>query len=339
MVSDLSLERLNTIAQVYGSIATTQDHRQLLASDVDAVCIATPAGSHYKLVKEALLAGKHVLVEKPLTTSTEQARDLCLLADKLGLILMVGHTFEYNPGIEMMREVIQSGRLGDIYYIDSARLNLGLFRHDANVLWDLAPHDFSIVTFLLGGAEPYSVTAHGAAHVIPGIHDVVFAEARYSRNILANVHVSWLDPCKVRRTTVVGSKKMAVFNDVVETDKIRIYDRNVVVPEESGTGDFGSFRLNYHDGDIAIPRVPAGEPLKLECKDFLNSIEKGTQPRANGWVGLKVVRMLEEADASLHGRSPQPALLADFVKPVLPTVHITKKFVEDPQLQPAGFAD
>lgn len=338
MVSDLSQERLNTIAQLYGSIATTQDYHQLLESDVEAVCIATPAGTHFKLVKEALLAGKHVLVEKPLTTSSMEARELCLLADQLGLVLMVGHTFEYNPGVEKMRELIQSGELGDIYYIDSARLNLGLFRHDANVLWDLAPHDFSIVTFLLNGAEPDNMTAHGAAHILPNIHDVVFAEAHYANNILANVHVSWLDPCKVRRTTVVGSKKMAVFNDVAEVEKIRIYDKKVSLPQESGSGSFSEFKLSYYDGDISILRVPPAEPLKLECKDFLNSIAQGSQPRANGWVGLKIVRMLEQADASLHDHVNQRSMMLESIlKAAEIKTESNKVVLNSAKLQPIGF--
>ena len=300
IVSDLSQDRLNTINRLYRTILTTQDYQQVLDSDVDAVCIATPASTHYKLVREALLAGKNVLVEKPLTTSSVQALELCLLAEQLNLILMVGHTFEYNPAVNKMRELIQSGELGDIYYIDSARLNLGLFRPDTNVLWDLAPHDFSIVSYLLNGAEPHSVTARGAAHIIPGVHDVVFSELAFPKNVLANIHVSWLDPCKVRHTTVVGSKKMAVFNDVSEAEKIRVYHKNVTMPQEDGAGKFRDFSPSYLDGDITIPRVASGEPLNIECQHLVDCVMSGEQPRSNGWVGLKVVKMLETADKALH---------------------------------------
>ncbi|MDB5079778.1 MAG: oxidoreductase domain protein [Chloroflexi bacterium] len=296
IISDLSRERLNTIAQLYGSIATTQDYQQLLDSDVEAVCIATPIRTHYKLVKEALLAGKHVLVEKPLAASTEEALELCILADNLGLTLMVGHTFEYNPAVEKLRSIIQSGELGEIFYIDAARLNLGLFQKDINVLWDLAPHDFSIISFLLDGAEPDFITARGASHIIPNIYDVVFSEAYFPNNVLVNVHVSWLDPCKVRRVTVVGSQKMAVFNDVAEAEKIRIYDKKVTIPQETGTGEFINFTPSYFTGDITIPRIPAAEPLKIECQHFLDCIATGNVPRSSGWVGLKIVRMLEAAD-------------------------------------------
>lgn len=310
MVSDLSAERLKTISQLYGeSIKTTQNYRDLLeSSNVDAVCIATPIRTHYKLVKEALEAGKHVLVEKPLTASSDEALELCKLAQQKGLILMVGHTFEYNPGVEKMRELVQSGELGDIYYIDSARLNLGLFQRDINVLWDLAPHDFSIISFILGGDEPFRVTARGAAHIMPNIHDVVFVESRFPNNIMANIHVSWLDPCKVRRTTIVGSKKMAVFNDLPTTEKIRIYDTKVTMPTEDGSGQFNT--VNYFTGDITIPHINSAEPLKVECKHFLDSISTGKMPRSDGWVGLKVVKMLEAADESLRSDSRIMALRA-----------------------------
>lgn len=312
MISDLSQERLNTITQLYStSIKTTQNYRELLESrDVDAVCIATPIRTHYKLVKEALEAGKHVLVEKPLTASSEEALELCKLADEKGLILMVGHTFEYNPAVEKLRELVQSGELGDIYYIDSARLNLGLFQRDINVLWDLAPHDFSIVSYILDGDEPYRVTARGASHIMPNNHDVVFSESRFSNNILANIHVSWLDPVKIRRTTVVGSKKMAVFNDVSTSEKVRVYDTKVVIPQEDGSGEYVNFSPEYFTGDIHIPRIGSGEPLKIECKHYLDCIATGKLPRSDGWVGLKVVKMLEAADKSLHNEARITALRA-----------------------------
>lgn len=302
MISDLSQERLNSITQLYGSITPTTDYRQLLDSDVEAVCIATPIRTHYKLAKEALLAGKHVLVEKPLTASSAEAQELCEIAEARGLTLMVGHTFEYNPGVEKLRELIQSGELGDIYYIDSARLNLGLFQRDINVLWDLAPHDFSIISFLMNGAEPISITARGAAHVMPNIHDVVYVEATFPNNVLVNVHVSWLDPCKVRRTTIVGSEKMAVFNDVTEAEKIRVYDKKVTIPQETGSGQFIDFKPSYFTGDITIPRVAPVEPLKIQLQHFLECIRTGQTPRTSGRVGLKVVRMLEAADQVLQSQ-------------------------------------
>jgi predicted dehydrogenase len=310
MVSDLSAERLKSISQQYGDMITyTQDYRQMLDNpEIDAVCIATPIRTHYKLVKEALEAGKHVLVEKPLTAGSDEALELCKLAQSKGLILMVGHTFEYNPAVEKLRELVHSGELGDIYYIDSARLNLGLFQRDINVLWDLAPHDFSIVSFVLGGDEAFRVTARGAAHIMPNIHDVVFTEARFPNNIYANIHVSWLDPCKVRRTTIVGSKKMAVFNDLPTTEKIRIYDTKVTMPTEDGSGAFNT--VNYFTGDITIPHVSAAEPLRVECKHFLECISTGRIPRSDGWTGLKIVKMLEAADESLKSDSRIMALRA-----------------------------
>ena len=309
MLSDLSQARLDAIEQLYSGLATTQDYRRLLDDpNIGAVCIATPVKTHYKLVKESLLAGKHVLVEKPLTASSEEALELCKLAESRGLTLMVGHTFEYNPAVEKLRELVLSGELGDIYYVDSARLSLGLFRQDINVLWDLAPHDFSIASFVLGGAEPFRVTARGAQHVIPGIHDVVYSEARFPSNILVNVHVSWLDPCKIRRTTVVGSKKMAVFNDVADDHRLLVYDRKVVIDYEDGSGEYVDFKPSYFMGEISAPPIEWVEPLKVECQHFLNCIASGKKPRSDGWDGLKVVKMLEAADKSLYNESRLTAL-------------------------------
>lgn len=310
MVSDLSAERLKAIQQMYAdTITTTQNYKELLESDrVDAVCIATPIRTHYKLVKEALEAGKHVLVEKPLTASSAEALELCRLAEQKGLILMVGHTYEYNPAVEYLRDLVHSGELGDIYYIDSARLNLGLFQRDINVMWDLAPHDFSICSFVLNGDEPFRVTARGASHIMPRIEDVVFVEARFSNNIYANIHVSWLDPYKVRRLTIVGSKKMVVFDDTENSEKLKIYDTKVVPSEEDGSGEFRTF--GYFTGDIRIPHLKAAEPLKVECLHFLECISSGQTPRSSGRVGLKVVKMLEAAEESLKSDSRIVALRA-----------------------------
>jgi predicted dehydrogenase len=246
-----------------------------------------------------------------MTPSSLEAEELCELAERQGLILMVGHTFEYNPWVEKLRELIQGDVLGEIHYIDSARLNLGLYQRDHNVIWDLAPHDFSIISFLLNGDETERISARGAALVIPNRHDIVHIDGLFSKSIYTNIHVSWLYPLKVRRTTVVGSKKMVVFNDVTDDEKLKIYDKNVFFPQEDGSGQFIDFTPSYFQGDIVIPNVKASEPLKNECKHFLDCIKTGKEARSSGRVGLKVVKMLEKADLTLREQAWQPALVAN----------------------------
>jgi predicted dehydrogenase len=305
MVADLNPRMLAEAEQDYRDLRTTQDYRTLLESDVDAVVIATPVSTHYQLARAALKHGKHVLVEKPLTRTSQEGRELIELADERGLTLMVGHTFEYNPAVEMLRNLIISGEIGKVHYISTTRTNLGLFQQDINVLWDLAPHDLSILLFILG-QRPVGVTASGAACVQPGIHDVARMTVDFEEGVQAHVHVSWLDPCKVRRVTVVGTKKMVVFDDVEAQEKIKIYDKGVDVPER--TADYGEFQLSYRYGGITIPRVPLHEPLSLECGHFADCILNHKTPRSSGEVGVNVVRILECADVSLRNGSLQEAI-------------------------------
>jgi predicted dehydrogenase len=294
---DLDSARLARVAAQYPTVRTTQSLDDLLASEVEAVVLSTPIRSHYALAKRALLAGKHVLVEKPLTANSDQALELVQLAERLGLLLMVGHTFEYNPAVRLLREIVASGEIGEIYYVDAARLNLGRFQTDINVLWDLAPHDISILLYVLQ-CEPTAVSARGFASVNPAVHDVAYVEARFPNRIHAHLHVSWLDPCKVRRVTIVGSKKMVVYNDVQEAEKIRIYDKGVTRPYE--TDRFQDFHLTYRYGDLKVPYIPHEEPLRNQCAHFLSCIQTGTSPQSDGRIGLKVVRILEQADRSLQ---------------------------------------
>src|SRR5438874_2084869 len=224
--ADLSSERLAIVSAQHPGVRTTQSYDEMLASDVDAVVVATPIRTHYRLAKAALLAGKHVMVEKPLTANSVEAADLMKLAKMQGLTLMVGHTFQYNAAIRALRDIVTSGEIGEVYYIDSARLNLGLFQPDINVLWDLAPHDVSILMHVLQ-LDPIAVSARGSASIMPGVHDVAYIEVRFPGNILAHVHLSWLDPCKVRRVTIVGSKKMVVCDGLADVERIRIYDKVV----------------------------------------------------------------------------------------------------------------
>lgn len=311
-VVDLDAERLARVRAQYPGLQTTQSYDELLGSDVDAVVVATPIRTHFRLAKAALLAGKHVMVEKPLTATSAEGEELVDLAARMGLVLMVGHTFEYNAGIRALRDIVASGELGEIYYVDMARLNLGLFQADINVLWDLAPHDLSILLYVLQ-RDPVAVSARGTASVTPGIHDVAYVELRFPDNILAHVHLSWLDPCKVRRVTIVGSKKMVVCNDLQEAEKIRIYDKGVHRPYE--TDEFQDFHLAYRYGGISIPHIPFREPLRVQCEHFTECIRTGGQPQSDGRVGLKVVRVLEQADKSLQNGGARESLASEILAP------------------------
>jgi predicted dehydrogenase len=247
------------------------------------------------------------MVEKPLAATAWEAAQLVDLADERGLTLMVGHTFVYNPAINVLRDIVASGEIGEVFYVDSARLNLGLFQPDINVMWDLAPHDLSILMHVLQ-AKPTAVSARGKATITPGIHDVAYVELRFPENILAHVHVSWLDPCKVRRVTVVGSKKMVVCDDVAAEEKIRIYDKGVVRPFE--TDQFRDFALQYRYGNVTIPHIPFSEPLRLQCAHFLECILNGTRPQTDGRAGLAVVQVLEQADRSLQNGGARQLLFS-----------------------------
>jgi predicted dehydrogenase len=297
-VADSDLSRLARVQAQYPSVRLFARAEDLLHEpDIDAVVIATPVHTHYRLARAALLAGKHVMVEKPLTASTTEAEELADLADQLGRTLMAGHTFQYNPAVRALRELVASGELGEVYYVDSARLNLGVFRRDINVLWDLAPHDISILVDVLA-AEPTSLSARGSASVHRQVHDVAYMEMRFPGEIMAHVHVSWLDPCKVRRVTIVGSKKMVVYNDVSDVEKIRIYDKGVDRPYE--TDKFDDFHLTYRYGTLQVPFIPFDEPLRLQCEHFVECAQTGQRPRSDGRMAARVVHLLELADRSLH---------------------------------------
>jgi predicted dehydrogenase len=295
-VSDLREDRLKTVQNVYHEIVVTTNHKELFDLGLDAVVVATPPATHYGLAREALEHRLNVLVEKPLTTNSFQAEELVELANQKNLILMVGHTFEFNSAVHYLKKLIDTGEVGKIHYVDTARLNLGLFQRDMNVLWDLAPHDLSIITYILG-MDPLSIEVYGTDCVYKGIHDVVYMNLLFPGNILAQIHVSWLDPCKVRRVTVVGSKKMVVYNDIEPLEKIKIYDKGVDVPDY--TSSFGEFQCSYRYGDVVIPNIKLTEPLRQECQHFLDCIINHTKPLTSGEEGLKIVRILEIAQKSL----------------------------------------
>lgn len=302
-VVDAKEERLKQAESRYSHLILKKDYRELFDLGLDAVVVSTPPLTHYKIAKECLEHDLNVLVEKPMTLNSKDAMELIELADSKGLTLMVGHTFEYNSAVHALKRYIDSGELGEIYYLDTARLNLGLFQRDSNVIWDLAPHDISILLYLLG-KKPLSVSAQGMPCIFDGIFDVAYISLIFPDDIPAYVHVSWLDPCKVRRITVVGSKKMAVYNDVENENKIRIYDKGVDAPEY--TDGFGEFHCNYRSGDITIPSIRFAEPLRQECQHFLDCIVNHTIPCSSGRDGLEVVKILEAAQSSMcNGQTHQ----------------------------------
>jgi predicted dehydrogenase len=296
IIADLSAERRQVAQFEHPNSLIASDAEVVLESDVDAVVVATPIRTHYRLAKTALERGKHVFVEKPLTANSAEAEELIALAAERDLRLMVGHTFMYNPAVEMMRQLVLSGELGRIYYVDAIRANLGLFQPDINVLWDLAPHDLSILDYVLG-ASPLRVSAHGGSYIRPDIHDVAHLTLYYPEQVLAHVHTSWLSPSKMRRFTLVGDKKMVIYDDVEATEKIRIFNRGIDKPDHTST--FGEFQLSYRYGDVVSPHIHWAEPLALEARHFAESILEGWTPRSDGENGLRIVRILEAADASL----------------------------------------
>jgi predicted dehydrogenase len=303
---DLSDERLAHMHELYPDTRCTTDYRQVLESDADAVVIATPISTHYRLAQEALAAGKHVLVEKPITASAAESECLVAEADRLNRVLMVGHTFEYNPAVEAVKEIVSSGELGDIYYINATRVNLGLFQPDINVVWDLAPHDVSILLYVLG-MTPETASARGNAYVQrdKGIHDVAYLSLFFPNGVMADVRVSWLDPCKIRRYTIVGSEKMLVYDDTASDDKIVLYDKGVDIPPYSDTEE--EFHLSYRQGDGVTYPIQWEEPLRKECQHLVDCIQQHKEPRSSGRVGLEVVRVLEAAQKSLlNGGQREP---------------------------------
>jgi predicted dehydrogenase len=263
---------------------------------LDAVVIATPPATHYMIASDCLRNGLSVMVEKPLTLRSEDSQELIELAERHGLTLMVGNTFEYNAAVQMLKNMIDEGELGDIYYINAVRTNLGLYQPNVNAMWDLAPHDVSILLYLLG-KEPTSVSAQGGASVFHHIHDVVYMHLKFGERLLANIHVSWLDPVKTRKITVVGSKKMAVYDDVEMLEKIRIYDKGVDAPPY--TDSFQEFQCSYRYGNIVTPHIHFVEPLRVEVEHFADCVMGHKEPRSSGTVGLRIVKVLEAAQQSL----------------------------------------
>jgi len=304
LACDLDARRRAHIEGLYSGVETTDDFEQVLRDpDIDAIIVATPVATHYPLARRALENNKSVLVEKPLAMSLPEASHLVSLAREAGRVLMVGHTFLYSKPVLKIREIVESGELGDILYISSTRANLGLFQHDVNVTWDLATHDISIILGILGGL-PEAVSCQGQSHYNRDIEDVALITLHFPRNVIAFIHVSWLDPNKIRRTTVVGSRKMLVYDDTSPQEKIRIYDRGVNVHRYYDTYD--EFQFSYRYGDIRIPRIEESEPLREECEHFIDCVREGLTPRTDGLNGLRVVSVLEAANLSLRNGHATP---------------------------------
>lgn len=295
VLCDASQKNRARFEAAYPGIPTVGSIEELLTRhDIDAVLVATSAPTHHAIARAVIDAGKHCFVEKPLTLTSSDAEDLVRAADSAGVVLMVGHLMEYHSAIRWIKDYITCGELGDVLYLYMQRLNLGRVRTQENAFWSLAPHDVSIALYLLG-EMPDSVSASGAAFVTPGVHDTVFANLRFGSGRMANIHVSWLDPHKVRRLTVVGNKQMLVFDDMQATEKIWVYDRGVEPPEALPYG--ADVQLRF--GDIHIPWVPLKEPLQEEMEHFISCCQTGTTPRSDGRDGLRVVRVLEAVDESI----------------------------------------
>ena len=297
-VCDLRQETLETVRRRYPAVRATTRFEEILADDeVEAVAVATPVSSHYRLAESALRAGKHVFVEKPLAGSSAEALELVALAAESNLVLMPGHTFLYSPPVNLIRDLIASGELGEIYFISTSRVNLGLHQPDVSVAWDLAPHDFSILRYWLD-ERPTHVSALSRECVVPGTPDVAFINLEFPSKTIAHVELAWLAPSKLRRTTIVGSSKMAVYDDT-SSEPVRIFDSGVMFQNPQ---TFGEYQLSYRTGDIVSPRVDVAEPLGLELADFCDAIRFGSRLRSTPELGVDVVSMIEAVERSLEQR-------------------------------------
>lgn len=298
-ISDLDEKRLNHVGLLYPQTKKTRNHREMLEDpEVQAVVVATPMSTHFPLGREVLESGKHLFLEKPMATTSADCRALNRMAAERGLQVMVGHTFIYTPAVRKIKTLMDAGELGEIYYVNISRVNLGIFQKDANVVWDLAPHDVAMLNYLFG-ADPVSVSAVGHCYVQKelGIEDVAFVTLEYPGGRLVHIHVSWLDPNKIRLCTFVGSRKMLVYDDVSPAEKIRVYDKGVDV--QPHYENFGEFQLLYRSGDVFIPRLDTVEPLKAETAHFLDLIRGTATPLSSGDHGLRVVQVLEGACLSM----------------------------------------
>ena len=305
-VSDLNQNRLNSLYGQYPSIAITTDYHDLIKDpEIEAIIVATPVSSHYGIAKAALEAGKHCFVEKPLTQTSEQAQELIEIAERKGVHLFVDYTFLFTGAVQKMKQLVQEGALGELLYFDSVRINLGLFQHDVNVIWDLAPHDLSIMDYLIG-RPAQAVSAIGACHVGNGLENVAYVSVIYDDNLVAHFHVNWLAPVKMRQIILGGSEKMVVYDEMCN-EKIKIYDRGVNLPvdkkEITNTSQF-----KYRMGDMVAPKLDDSEALKTECQYILKCIRSGQRPINDGYAGLRIVKIIEAATQSMRNKGAAVSL-------------------------------
>lgn len=306
-ICDFSQQRLEKMKELYPGVKTTQDYMEIANNtEIDAIAIATPVFTHFNIAKDCLLRDKHVLVEKPMTSKSKQAEELIEIAQKREKVLMVDHTFIYTGAVRKIKEIISCGELGELYYFDSVRVNLGLFQQDINVLWDLAPHDISIMDYLLGG-EPIAVSAIGASHAGSKFEDIAYLTVEYPNNLIAHIHVSWLAPVKVRMTFIGGSKKMIVYDDMEPSEKVKIYDKGVDITCDTSEERY-KILVDYRIGDMYAPKLEQLEALRIECNHFIDCIQNNQTPLTDGIAGLRLVRILEAAQRSLENDSRKEVL-------------------------------
>lgn len=307
-VCDARYERATRVAAEFRIPTVTDRVDELVgAPDIDLVVIATPSFTHFDMARRAIAAGKHVLVMKPLTTRTDQAEELCALAERQGVLVAVDHTFVFTPAVRKMRELLDSGEIGDLYYFDSVRINLGLFQTDINVIWDLAPHDVSIMDHLIG-KDPVAVAAAGASHGGSPTENIAYVTVRYAGSLLGHIHVNWLAPAKVRRTIVGGSKRMLIYDDMETSEKLKVYDKGFSV--SSSPEDEYQLLINYRTGDMHAPHLETREALAIEVDNVVRALE-GKEPLvADGRAGWRVVRILEAAQASIAQGGSSVAIAA-----------------------------
>ena len=304
-VSDLRPERLAQVPDRFPDARVTTDFRELLADpEVDAVVVATPVSTHYSLALAALQAGKHVLVEKPLARTSQQARELIDTAERLGRTLMVDHTFVYTGAVQKIKELVDSGQLGRLYYYDSVRINLGLFQHDISVIWDLAVHDLAIMDYLLDRV-PRAAAAIGVAHIPGRPVNMGYLTCFFDDDLIAHLHVNWLAPVKVRRTMISGDRQMIVYDDVEPSEKIKVYDKGITVSNGLANGHGNGMEkahellVGYRAGDMMAPQISLAEALRVEAQHFVECVGSGRRPLTDGWAGLRVIQVLEAAERSL----------------------------------------
>ena len=296
---DRDSERLAKMRKSFHGIETSTDYEEVIKrADVEIVAIATPVSLHYEIAKKALLAGKHCWIEKPMTVSVAEAEELIELADQNNLKIFVDHTFIYTGAVRKMKEIITSGRLGELYYFDSVRVNLGLFQHDVNVIWDLAPHDLSIMDYLLE-QRPLAVSAIGSCHVGNDLEDIAYLTLQFENNLIASFHVNWLAPVKIRKTLIGGTKSMIVYDDTEASEKLKIYDKGIEVTTREGVYDT---LVQYRTGDMLSPKIEQTEALSLAAQHFIDCIKNDKKPITDGTSGLNVVRILEASEISIKNQ-------------------------------------